>query len=184
MVVNKVQLLGTVKYLALVEETATNHSTRTADVRIRCKIQGCERSSPLKLTSVLACHYAFGQLQAQPRLPADRRHGANFSLLSMDAGHQHSSTFSVCVDGCIYEDDKGNITQLQVSSVIRRHSNHGDGSRRPILPRLPADWVHPRVDQTVPCIHDLRTCLRVEQRTKPPRIESLAPRKNMGESPR
>lgn len=33
MVVNKVQWLGTVKYLALVEETATNHSARTADVR-------------------------------------------------------------------------------------------------------------------------------------------------------
>lgn len=87
----------------------------------------------------------------------------------------------------LYEDDEGNITQLRVSSMIRRHSNHGDGSRRPILPRLPADWVHPRVDQTVPCIHDLRTStgrLRVEQKKKLSRIESPAPWKNMGESPR
>jgi hypothetical protein len=53
MVVNKVQLLGTVKYLALVEETATNHSTRTADVR--CKIQGCERSSLDNFDSGVIC---------------------------------------------------------------------------------------------------------------------------------
>ena len=147
-----------------------------ATISICCKLKSANADVCVSLST------CFRPAANSASMPADRRHGANFSLLSMDAGHQHLSTFNV--DGCIYEDDKGNITQLRVSSVIRRHSNHGDGSRRPILPHLPADWVHPRVDQTVPCIHDLGTSLSVEQRTKLSRIESLAPRKNMGESPR
>ena len=111
MVVNKVQWLGTVKYLALVEETATNHSTRTADVR--CKIQGCERSSLDNLDSGVMCatiirccklksankadvcvslSTCFRPAASSVSMPADRRYGANFelSLLGTDAEYQHS----------------------------------------------------------------------------------------------
>lgn len=108
MVVNKVQWLGTVKYLALVEETATNHSTRTAGVR--CKIQGCERSSLDNLDSGVMCatisrcckpksakadvcvslSTCFRPAASSVSMPADRRYGANLSILSMDAGYQHS----------------------------------------------------------------------------------------------